>query len=260
MIMLLQIRGLSTSTSSSNIGGYYGVGVVTAVGSNVKHVLANDYVFLVSPGTWTDSGVFSAKNVFKISGVSLDAVASISNAISAWGMLKTFEILQPGDVVVHDNGSTPIGKAIEDVGKSIGVKVINATLDELNSTEKVKSFGKVKLAVSGGGESSSKALLRSLSSGSLVVYNGSQPSTTLEGNGLSISMASAIFNGVAVSGFSLRAWAKSSPCKVQEAINDVTKLLASGAITSSAETFPQSDFLKALESVSKTSGSVVLKV
>lgn len=259
-----QINGLSFLRKSSGIAGSTGVGSISGVGSDVKSFTANDKVLVSSTGVWADSVTVSAASVLKIpQNLSVEEAAVLPAALSAYAILNNFVSLKAGDVVVQYGGDSAVGVAITQIGVASGVKVVNATqeqIDDSSFAKTVAGMGSVKLTISNSAKKSvSKTLMRCLSnSGSLVLYQGDGLNDDCDG--IDVPVGSAIFKANSIFGFSFDSWMASDPQGVEKALSAIIPHLESKKLTLKSKVFPQSEYLKALAEIENTGSSVVLKL
>ena len=155
---------MSFLRTTVGIAGSTGVGAVSTVGTGVTRVTTNDKVLVVSPtGVWTDNVTVPSSAVAKIpSSLTDDDVAALPALVSAYAMLTQYVTLKAGDIVVQSDADLPVGTAIAQTGKALGLTVMAASkadLEDARFSENLK--GKpVKLAVCG---TASKVTTRSLS-------------------------------------------------------------------------------------------------
>lgn len=261
---VLSVKGLSLSNKLSGIAGTVAAGVVASTSAGVTGFSSNDSVLVVSEGVWTDEVVVPATAVAKFPNLAAEQVAALPSILSAWAILNNYASgLKSGDLVVQTNGSGAVGAAISEVGKVMGLNVVNlseADLQDAKLTDKLKSKGAVKLAVTGQSGGHVVSMVRALApSGCLISYNGvvqSLASTTP----VQVPISGMIFNNVSMHGFDLSAWVKSDPQGFQAAVSAVQGLLGDKKLAVKAvKAVPQSDFLKTLEAVGSTGSNAVLK-
>ena len=130
------------------IGGNEGVGEVIETGGDVKSVKQGDWVVpsFSGWGTWRTLGVCKASDMVKVpNDIPLASVATMSvTSCTAYRMLKDFEQLSPGDVVIQNGGNSGVGKALIQIASYQGLKTVNIVRDRPNIeelTEDLKNLG-----------------------------------------------------------------------------------------------------------------------
>ncbi|KAI8914058.1 hypothetical protein DFJ77DRAFT_490853 [Powellomyces hirtus] len=128
-------------TIGGAIGGNEGVAEVISVGDGVRGIHVGDWVIPVASGsgTWRTHAQYEAEDVLKLEseGVSKIIAATISvNPSTAYRMLKDFENLQPGDVVIQNGANSGVGQSVIQLAKAWGFRTVNIVrqrpaLDEL---------------------------------------------------------------------------------------------------------------------------------
>jgi len=118
----------------NDIGGMEGVAKVEKVGSAVKDLSEGDWVLNhdFSLGTWTQFAQCDAKSVMKISNdIPIPYAATISsNPAAAYRMLRDFEKLNPGDVIIQNAPNSMVGLAVVQMAREMGVKTVNIVSDK----------------------------------------------------------------------------------------------------------------------------------
>jgi NADPH:quinone reductase len=138
------MKGISFANQLTSVVGTTSVGLVDAVGPDVGDLKSGDSVFISYPGTWTDSMTIPVENVCKIPSLAAEEAALIPSVASAWAILTSFIPLKSGDTVISLGSSNPIGLAIAEVGKALGINVVNAVAADATSKEfKAKLKGKL---------------------------------------------------------------------------------------------------------------------
>lgn len=249
---------------SGGIAGSTGVGSISGVGSDVTSVATNDKVLVSSTGVWADSVTVAATSVLKIpQNLSIEEGAALPAALSAYAILNNFVSLKAGDVVVQYGGDSAVGLAISQIGTASGVKVVNASQQQIDDSTFVKTvagMGSVKLTISNSAKKNvSKTLMRCLANkGSLVLYQGDGLNDDCDG--IDVPVGSAIFKANSIFGFNFNSWMASDLAGVQKALTAISPHLESKKLTLKSKVFPQAEYLKALSEIEKTGSSVVLKL
>jgi trans-2-enoyl-CoA reductase len=111
------------------VGGNEGVAMVDRVGSGVQTLKVGDWVIPTRPpfGTWTQEAKADEGVLVKIpNDLPAAYAATISaNPASAYRMLRDFENLVPGDVIIQNGANSMVGLAVVQMAKLMGVRTIN---------------------------------------------------------------------------------------------------------------------------------------
>lgn len=182
--------------------------------------------------------------------VPLELAATLSaSPFTAFRLLSDFGSLTPGDVVVHNNASSPVGTALVQIAKSMGIKTISL-VDEKSteysaSVERLKLMGSdvvvdeafatsaefksvlsdmhpPKLGINGSSGDSCSIVAKLVGSGSTVVTYcpGESDDATIKAKGL------------APASFSLPAWLNASDrAHVDGMVAELVKMIEEGKLT-----------------------------
>jgi trans-2-enoyl-CoA reductase len=123
------------------VGGNEGVAVVTSIGSNVKKISVGDWVipFKAGFGCWRTEAVGTEDNLIKI-GNDIPAAYAATLAINpstAYRLLRDFEILKPGDVIMQNGANSMVGLAVIQMAKLMGIRTINVIRSDRPETENI---------------------------------------------------------------------------------------------------------------------------
>ncbi|CDK28893.1 unnamed protein product [Kuraishia capsulata CBS 1993] len=241
------------------VGGNEGVFQVLEVGSGVEGYSKGDWVIPadVNYGTWRTHSVADSSKMLKLpkEKLSLNQAATIAvNPCSAYQMLNYYESLKPGDWFIQNAGNSQVGRAAIQIGKKMGLNSISIVrnrdnlqelvdeLTELGATHviteeqnesrefgaTIKSWTKgspIKLGLNAVGGSNCTALARKLANdATLLTYGGMSMKPVIIPTGL------LIFKNLNVKGFWVTANIKRIPNSRQDSINEVIKLMDTGAI------------------------------
>lgn len=125
---LLTIRGqYGFKPELPAIGGSEAVGIIDAVGSEVKHLKVGQRVAAASvQATWAEYFVASADMIFPVPDSLNDEMAAqlIAMPLSALMMIEFLE-LQPGQWVIHNAANGAVGKSLAMLAAARGIKTIN---------------------------------------------------------------------------------------------------------------------------------------
>ncbi len=212
------------------VGGNEGVGRVVSVGESVTSVKVGDWVLPAASGsgTWQTAVISKAEDLLPIANdIPLVSAATLAvNPCTAYRMLKDFEDLKPGDVVIQNGGNSGVGQAVIQIAAEMGLVTINIVRNRPNLDELVsmlKGIGashvvtdefirkpemkelvhihKPKLALNCVGGKASAELLKYLGrKGSMVTYGGmsKQP--------LMVPAGPLIFHDVKLRGYWMTQW------------------------------------------------------
>ncbi|CCI47304.1 unnamed protein product [Albugo candida] len=254
------------------IAGNEGVALVTAVGSNVQHLKVNDHVVTCKPGfgTWRLKAVADAKDVVKVSKkIELGDAATLSvNPATAYILLKEFQDLKEGDVVIQNAANSAVGMAVIQLAALRGIKTINIVRDDADydlTNEHLKCLGGTivatadylgsatfkrliadlpapKLALNAVGGRSSLELGRVLGrKGVHVTYGGMSRQCVMIGTG------SLIFHDISLRGFWMSEWYKNTPHEKRVALlQELAGLVEQGKLRNYIQTYKFTDFEDAL--------------
>ena len=218
------------------MGGGEGVGVVVAVGPNVKSMKVNDWVIPATgqSGTWR-THVLAGEDQFDVvpNDIPVEYAATLAvNPATAHHLLHQFVSLKAGDVIVQNAANSACGQAVIQLAKLQGVKTINIIRDRPNYkevVEQLKALGgdivvsedfarsadfasvladlpKPVLALNAVGGASATELARFLDhNGTLVTYGG------MGKQGVVVPTASLIFKQISLRGFWLTHWNQTHP-------------------------------------------------
>lgn len=110
-------------------GGLEGVAVVEKIGSEVKSLESGDWVipYKAQFGTWAQHATADESLLLKVPNDIPEAYAATLsvNPATAYRMLRDFEKLKPGDVVVQNGANSMVGLAVIQLAREMGIKTIN---------------------------------------------------------------------------------------------------------------------------------------
>jgi len=132
------VYGISKSLPS--VGGYEGVAVVEKVGPAVKNLRVGDWVLPHGyMGTWTQSASADESLLIKVPNdipVAYAATMAV-NPCTAYRLLRDFQDLQPGDVIIQNGANSMVGLAVIQMARAMGVKTINISRSDRPDTNSV---------------------------------------------------------------------------------------------------------------------------
>ena len=131
------------SLSFPSVAGSEGVGIVQKMGEDVTSVNDKDVVMIVKPGlgksdskvsvlgTWSEQVVVPEDAVIRApDGIPVEISSALLNSAGiAYRLLEDFTKLQPGDFVMQNDASSPVGMAVIQLCKARDVKTINVVPD-----------------------------------------------------------------------------------------------------------------------------------
>ena len=111
------------------VGGNEGVGIVEEVGPQVRSLEPGNWIIpaVNALGTWRTELRAEEDDLIRVpSDIGVASAATISvNPGTAYRMLKDFEDLHPGDVVIQNGANSMVGLAVIQIAKKMGLKTIN---------------------------------------------------------------------------------------------------------------------------------------
>jgi mitochondrial enoyl-[acyl-carrier protein] reductase / trans-2-enoyl-CoA reductase len=122
------------------VGGNEGVAVVTAVGSNVKKFAVGDWAipFRAGFGCWRTEAIAAEDELIKVSNdIPVEYAATLAiNPSTAFRLLRDFEKLKPGDVIMQNGANSMVGLAVIQMARMMGVKTINIVRSDRPNVDK----------------------------------------------------------------------------------------------------------------------------
>jgi trans-2-enoyl-CoA reductase len=121
------------------VGGNEGVGEVLATGVGVQGLKKGDWVVPADSGwgTWRSVATASEADLIRVpNDCHLRTIATMAvTTCTAYRMLKDFEPLVPGDLVIQNGGNSGVGKAVIQLAKHFGLQTLNVVRDRPNMDE-----------------------------------------------------------------------------------------------------------------------------
>ena len=254
------------------VAGNEGVALITAVGSNVKNLKVNDRVVpcKLGFGTWRSKAIKDAQDVVKVSSkIAIEDAATLTvNPATAYVLLKEFQDLKEGDVVIQNAANSAVGMAVIQLAALRGIKTINivrddadyditnvhlkglggtivATADYLGTAkfkQLISDLPAPRLALNAVGGKSSLELGRVLGrKGVHVTYGGMSREPVMIGTG------SLIFHDISIRGFWLSEWLKNTSHEKRVALlQELAGLVEKGKLHNYIQTYKFADFEDAL--------------
>ena len=257
-----QIQGTSFARFSPGIAGTTAVGTVSSIPPEETILSVKDPVLAIGSGLWTSTAVVPTLSLVKLPPqMKLEEAATIPSYLAAYIILNKVGRVTAGDKVLQTDGGSPLGPAIDAVGKALGVSVLSVPLEDLDKHAVMKKIPKdMKLTITGSAKHSSVLQKVLLPGGSLVVHTESE-SNLLKDNYITQSTARCIFSDVTVAGFDLASWVTNNPQEYAESASIVLELVSSKKISlKPVQSYPASDCTKAVSDLEKMGKAVILKL
>lgn len=262
-----------------SIGGFEGVGRVTAVGQGVTHLRVGNRV-LVGGGTWCERFTLPAGGLFALPGnVPAEQLAMLTiNPLTARAMLQE-AALAPGDFIIKNAANSGVGRVLFGLAKKAGVQGIavvrrpgledmlkewgaaHVVVDGPDLAQRVRAIvgaGKLRHGIDAIGGAATGRIAACLGGGGTVVNYG-----LLSGEACQVSGGDLVFRGIQLRGFWVGRWLQVTPREeIAAAFADLAGLLAAGELTTPVEaTYPLSQVREALQHAAREGrdGKVVLR-
>eukprot|EP00605_Chrysophyceae_sp_TOSAG23-4_P000456 GSChrysophyteH1.ASY1.ANO1.514.1 assembled CDS len=117
----------SDRKGGAGVGGSVGVGKVTAVGAGVKDLKEGDWVVpQIGFGAWCSEAVVEAASVTPVANDIPAAYAATmsTDAATAYRLLRDFGV-SAGDWIIQSDATSPVGLAVVQMARDMGIKTIN---------------------------------------------------------------------------------------------------------------------------------------
>ena len=258
--------------------GIQGVGRVSAVGRNVKHLKEGDRTItpLFTP-SWVERVKTNSPWLRSLPNGDINQLAMLGiNPATAYLLLTEFVQLKPGDWVLQNAANSSVGRAVIAIAKARGIKTINfVRRSEL--VGEIKALGgdvvlvggedvservadatdkaPVKLALDGVGDSATQEFLKSIIPfGTVVVWSA------MSGKPFNISGPPLLFRDQTIRGMWIYNWYKLlSPERITAMYAELVPLVLSGELSFPiARQFSFEQYRDALEVAAKYSGKAIL--
>jgi trans-2-enoyl-CoA reductase len=258
--------------------GVEGVGRVTAVGRNVRHLREGDRTLipLMHPA-WVERIKTSAPWLRPLPNGDVQQLSMLGiNPATAYLLLTEIVPLKRGDWVIQNGANSAVGRAVIAIAKSLGIRTVNVVRRE-ELVEEIKSLGgdivlvegpelpkliaaatgkaPISLAIDMVADTATLNLTNSIApNGTVVLYSASSQKPLI---GSAIQM---IFNNQSIRGFWLINWFKTAtPDKLAGMYDHLASMVASGAIAAPvAASYRFENFSEALTLAAKRGGKVIL--
>jgi NADPH2:quinone reductase len=265
--------------------GLEGVGVVDAVGANVRGVAVGQRVISTAgmPGTWAEQFVIPADRAVPIPEVMSDQVAAqtLVNPVTAWALLNDELTLSQNDWVLQTAAGSTFGRVIIQLARRRGLRTINVVrrrsrarelldlggdavvvTEEESLVERVRAITSgqgVPAAIDSVGGAGAAEIAQSLAPGGTMIAMGGLSGPTLG----PIPIGDLVFKGASIRGFWLTRWtATRPPALVARALGEVISMLATNALQLPvAAEYDLADFRAALSDAERPgrTGKVLLR-
>jgi len=263
--------------------GMEGVGTIENIGSDVADLKPGTLVLLPHHiGTWREAAVVKAAEVVPVP-TCIDPIQAAMlkiNPLTAWRLLHGYVQLSRGDWVIQNAANSGAGRAVMQIAKELGYKVVNVVrrpelIDELR-TEGAEVVlldddnlrGAVKTATGGapirlglnavGGDSALRLMNALAPEATMVTYGAMSLQPLKIPNGL------LIFKDLRFRGIWINKWYdRATREERMEAFNPLFDMAKRGHLKSKVEkVYPLSDVLAAVAHASqpKRSGKIVLRI
>lgn len=255
------------------VGGNEGVAVVTEVGSSVRTLAVGDWVipFRTGFGCWRNEAVTSEGELIKVANdIPAAYAATLSvNPATAYRLLRDFENLKPGDVIIQNGANSMVGLAVIQIAKSMGIKTINiirsdrprvkqllellsnlggdvnVVNEQVNTPafrESISKFPPCRLAFNCIGGSATTEMIRCLGTGSTVVTYGGMSKRPL-----TVPVDLLTYRQLNLRGFWMAAWYEErGPEEKAKMMEDIVEMIRSKQLSFFYDLHDFKDFHKAL--------------
>lgn len=279
---LASVSGLIPGVSTSGICGNEGLGVVEAVGSNVKSIKKGDHVVATKAGmgTWASHAVAEESGLAAVPKEITPEQASLLGAGSAIA-LSVLSGLKSGDAVICNGATTAVGLAVAQIGAAKGLKVVcvvdDACADLKQASAALKAAGaSVVVGQAAAGSSTFKKACKDLKPVLAVHCSASSSAATdiarvllpcaslvaVSGAGpITLPSSLLIDRGVMVKGFHLAA-ALEADGAASKVVGELVELVKAGKLSPQvAASESLANFQQAIKAASASpNGSVLIKM
>jgi NADPH:quinone reductase-like Zn-dependent oxidoreductase len=228
--------------------GVEGVGRVTATGDGVDSSIMGARVLILptyEQGTWADRVVVSARNVVAVSDDAdpLQLAMAGINPATAYGLLRRYESLEPGDWIAHTAANSAVGQYIIALAREAGIKTLNIVRRPA-AAEQVRALGgdrvlvpredlsaqiaealdgaELKLVIDGLGGTTVEELAHFLAFGHTVLSY-----SIMSGRLPVVGLRDLVYREVVLRGFWIVNWIRNSPrSEVEQTYRTIADLVA----------------------------------
>ena len=258
--------------------GIQGVGIVSAVGRNVKHLKEGDRTItpLFTP-SWVERVKTTSPWLRPLPNGDINQLAMLGiNPATAYLLLTEFVQLKPGDWVLQNAANSSVGRAVIAIAKARGLKTVNF-VRRPDLVDEIKALGgdvvlvdgedvpkrvaeatdkaPIKIALDGVGDSVTQEFLNSIASfGTVMVWSA------MSGKPFNAFGPPLLFRDQTIRGMWIYNWYKLlSPEKITAMYAELAPLVISGALAFPvAGQFSFEQYRDALEVAAKYRGKAIL--
>jgi NADPH:quinone reductase-like Zn-dependent oxidoreductase len=259
--------------------GVEGVGRVAAVGRDVKNLKEGDRTLIpVLQPTWAERIKVRADWLRPLPDGDVDQFSMIGiNVATAYLMLTDIVTLKKGDWLIQNGASSPTGRTVIAIAKSLGLKTVNIVrrpemVDEITalggdlvlvdgpeaSTLVRTELGKtpINYALDMVGDSATMTLMDSMAPGGVLTSYSVASLKPLNVNGLKL-----IFANQSVRGFWIMNWLKTaSPQQLTEMYGHLASMVAGGEISAPiAATYTFEQYADALAAAATRRSKIIFR-
>lgn len=257
---LLQISGnYLTDAVLPSTPGSEGIGRVSEVSADVKHLAKGQLVLLGGMGTWREEIIAPAVRLIPLPDLgkpSKEVIEQLSmttiNPLTAWLMLSSYGELKEGDWIVQSASNSAVGGYVIQLAKSLGIKTLNVVRREglaedlmakgadvvlidgpdlSNQISSATDGAPVVLAIDAVGGDTFGRLVNSLGEGGTIVSYG-----LLSGKLPTLNVGKTITNDIRTRSFWLTKWFKVAPMEEKTAaFGKIIPLIASGSLKANVD-------------------------
>ena len=227
------------------------------------------------------AGVFSASSLLTVpKDLPVEAAATVAVPCTAFRLLTDFAALKGGDVVLQNGADGPVGQAVVQIAKEMGLKTVSIVADGPGyaaTAEQLKALGadivvsdtyaqtaeftrlwsdmpQAALALNGVGGSSVHEMTRHLGEGAtMVTYGGATRQA------VAVPTSAFVSKGLQLSGFNLGRWLdRSSKAEAQAMLDSVVPMVSSGKVKLATEAHSFAEFDSSLDAALSAEASKVV--
>lgn len=265
--------------------GLEGVGVIDAMGSNVRGFAVGQRVISVAglPGTWAEQLVMPADRAVPIPDAMSDQAAAqtLVNPVTAWALLNDELTLSNNDWVLQTAAGSTLGILIIQLARRRGLRTINvvrrrsrarelldlgadavvATEDEtlVDRVREMTGGRGVAAAIDAVGGTDAAQVVAALAPGGTMITLGALSGATIG----PFDIGDLLFKGASIRGFWLTRWATTRPPEtIARALGEVISMLSAGELqVPVAAEYDLADFRAALSHAEQPgrTGKVLLR-
>jgi len=262
-----------------SILGVEGVGRVVAVGRDVKFLKEGDRTLIpVLQPAWVERVKLRANGLRPLPDGDINQLSMLGiNVATAYLLLTEFAQLKKGDWIIQNGASSPTGRTVIAIARSLGIKTVNI-VRRAELVEEIRALGgdvvlvdgpdvpklakaelgrsPVTFAIDMVADSSTMHLMDSMAPGGVLVSYSVASLKPLIVPGLQL-----IFNNQSIRGFWIMNWLKTAtPEGLAAMYSHLASMVASGEISAPiAATYRFEQFAEALAVAAKRQGKVIFQ-